>query len=326
MRGIFLLIILIVSCKNKETPSPETLVQLSDSIPYFDELLKKFPDSDSLHYNKGIYLIQNEQVDSGIIMLEKALELNPGHANYYLSLSDAYILAIESKKAEAIIDSAMDRFPNDVIVLLKKSRVQLILNKHLNAMATLDFIFSIDPQNAEANYIAGHVFYEQGDTGRAIKCYQKTVDLNPEYVEGWIQLGDIMMSMKNKRALDYYRNAIRLDSNNIETLHNYAYALQSLGNKNLAIEAYKKNIIKSPNYELSYYNLGLMYQEMDSCFQAIQYLDKAIELNKEEASSYYFRARCFIQSGRQVKAREDLKEALRIYPNYKEADELLKKI
>jgi tetratricopeptide (TPR) repeat protein len=322
---IILLGFLFIQCKNKNSDQA-TLIPLEDSIQYFNNFLSKNPNADSIWFQQGLYFLKHEQVDTGIMSLEKALQLNMQYLPYYLSLSDAYLLGIESRKAEEILDTAMILFPDNIELWLKKARLQLVLNKHLNALASLDYIFSLDPQNEDANYLAGHVFYEQGDTARAIRCYQKTVDLNPDYINAWIQLGDIMLALKNRRSIDYYRNAIRLDSNNIETLHNYAYALQSLNKIEEAKEQYKCNIAKEPNYELSYYNLGVIYQKSDSCNQAIEYLSKAILINEKEASSYYHRANCYLKLGSKIKAAEDLKQALRLVPEYKEAKELLGKL
>lgn len=319
---IISLTVLFIQCKKKSN-EPQDLIPLEDSLVYFQKVLNNNPNDDAIWFQQGLYFLKREKVDTGILTLEKALQLNKKNLQYYLSLSDAYLLAIESKKAEGILDSAMTLFPDNIDLWLKKARIELVLNKHMNALASLDYIFSLDPQNADANYLAGHVFYEQGDTGRAVRCYQKTVDLNPDYTSAWIQLGDIMLALNNRRSIDYYRNAIRLDSNNIETLHNYAYALQSLNKLDEAKLQYKYNILKEPNYELSYYNLGVIYQKSDSCNQSIEFLSKAIQLNDKEASSFYHRAQCFLKLGSKIKAAEDLKQALLIFPEYKEAKELM---
>ncbi|MEO6190852.1 MAG: tetratricopeptide repeat protein, partial [Saprospiraceae bacterium] len=105
-----------------------------------------------------------------------------------------------------------------------------------------------------------------------------------------------------------------------------AFALQNFNKLEEAIQQYKANISKRPDYELSYYNLGIIYQKKDSCLLALKYLDKAIELNNKEASSYYFRAKCKIKLNDKKSAREDLTMAIHIYPNYDEAKELLSKI
>lgn len=56
-------------------------------------------------------------------------------------------------------------------------------------MTVLDKLFVRDPQNSKAYLLAGQIFYEMGDTGRAVNAYQKAVDFNPDLREAWIRLG-----------------------------------------------------------------------------------------------------------------------------------------
>ena len=322
---IIFIISLFISCKNQNRKI-ENQVNNVDSLDYYSRLIEQNPNLDSAYYRRGILLVKQNKIDSGIADLEKAVKINHSKKDYCFSLSDSYLLNLDSKKAQTVLDSFLYYVPDNIPALLKKARLLLILKQHLSALAILDLVGQKDPENSEAYYLAGHIFYEQGDTGRAVKSYQKAVDLNPDFTEGWIQLGDIMTEIKNPLALKCYDNAIRLDSNNIETLHNKAFALQNFSKLEEAIQQYKANISKRPDFELSYYNLGIIYQKMDSCLLALKCLDKAIELNDQEASSYYFRAKCKIKLADVKSARDDLNKAIHLYADYKEAKSLLIKL
>ncbi|MEO6190610.1 MAG: tetratricopeptide repeat protein, partial [Saprospiraceae bacterium] len=276
------IISLLISCKNQSIKI-ENQVNNVDSLDYYNHLIDQNPNLDSAYYRRGILLIKQSKLDSGIADLEEAVKINHSKKEYCFSLSDSYLLNLNSKKAQTVLDSFLYYVPDNIPALIKKARLLLILKQHLSALAILDHVGQMDPENSEAYYLAGHIFYEQGDTGRAVKSYQRAVDLNPDFTEGWIQIGDIMTELKNPLALKYYNNAIRLDSNNIETLHNKAFALHNFNKLEEAIQQYKANISKRPDYELSYYNLGIIYQKKDSCLLALKYLDKAIELNDQEA-------------------------------------------
>ncbi|MEP7195082.1 MAG: tetratricopeptide repeat protein [Saprospiraceae bacterium] len=313
------------SCKNNVSNEHKD-ASISDTLTYYNNILISHPNEDSILYRKGIYLIQHNSLDSGLISLELAIKINKKTPSYFYSLSDAYLLALESKKAESILDTLNLYFPDHLPSLLKNARLKLILKKYSDALTIIDYVFLLDPNNVEANYLAGHIFYEQGDTGRAVKCYQKSVDLNPEYLEGWIQLGDIMTALRNPIAIKYYDNAIRLDSSNIETLHNRAYSIQLFGKKSEAIQAYKKNILQRPDFELSFYNLGIIYEEMDSFALAVDNLNHAILLNPKEPSSYYHRGLCKNKLGQNEESKSDLKQAIKLFPDYQKAILLLNKI
>jgi tetratricopeptide (TPR) repeat protein len=55
----------------------------------------------------------------------------------------------------------------------------------------------------------------------------------------------------------------------------------------LAIEYYQKAIDINPNYADAYLNMGVAYYEQKNYPQAIQYYQKAIEINSNNAQAYY---------------------------------------
>src|SRR6185436_13726466 len=146
-----------------------------------------------------------------------------------------------------------------------------------------------DPQNANAYYLAGHIFYEMGDTGRAMNSYQKAVDINPDLREAWIRLGDVLTELKNPKAISYYDNAIHMDTLDPETWHNKAYALNVLGKRDASLKLYKEICIRFPKYEPAFFNLGMLYKQMDSLSQAIEQFTISIQINPNEPTSYYQR-------------------------------------
>ena len=317
----------LIACKYDQKNIQSTnLSNDYDTLEVLNHRIFEHANSDSLYIDRAKYYFQNETFDSAIIDIRRAISLNPKQANYYFYLSDAYLMSYDSKKALAILDTAIAEFPDYIPVFLKKAKLQLILKSHMNAIATLDRVFILDPQNADGYYLAGHILSEMGDTGRAINSYQKAVDLNPDLREAWIQLGDVMTSLNNPLALRYYENAIRLDTSDIETMHNRAYALQKFGKLNEAIFEYKSNISNFPGYELSYYNLALLYSKSDSNDLAIKYFTNAINLNDQEPSSYYQRGRCYEKLSKKAEALVDYKKAIELDHNYSEAKKSLSRL
>ncbi|HRG33623.1 MAG: tetratricopeptide repeat protein [Saprospiraceae bacterium] len=313
------LLLVMFSCKVKNVADPNKSNSIDlNSILQVTQLIDQNPTSDSLYIKRAQLYLESQQIDSAISDAKKSIELNSKNPKYYYFLSDAYILALDSKNALTVMDSAILLFPDDLETLLKKTRLQLILKQYMNGLATLDRLFLLDPQNAYGYYLAGHIFYETGDTGRAINSYQKATDNDPELREAWIQLGDVMSIRKNPLSIRYYDNALKLDSNDIETLHNKAFALQSLDRQKEAIQQYLSNVKSFPEYELSYYNLGLYYQSLDSIDQAITYLTHSIRLNPNEPTTYYQRGKCYLTLKNKIKAKIDFEQALRINPDYVE--------
>jgi tetratricopeptide (TPR) repeat protein len=316
-------------CKNKTTSEVITANQSETELSEteINQMIISNPRQDSLYYRRAQFMITRESYDSAIADLQKAISFNSkGRPVYYQLLSDALLMNLESRDALNIIEEALEYFPDDEQTILKSAKIKLILKQHLAALTTLDKILSKDPENVPALYLAGHIFYEMGDKGRAVNSFQKAVDLNPEFREGWIMMGDVLTELKNDKAILYYDNAIHLDSSDVKTWHNKAYALSILGKKEESMNLFKQISIKFPDYEPAFFNLGMLYKERDSIPEAIEYFSKSIQLNSSEPTSYYQRGLCYLKTGDKVKAKADFTTAAALEPTFEEALNELKKL
>lgn len=301
--------------------------EIASELDYVSEQILKNPGIDSLYAWRADLLMGRESYDSAITDYLKALSIDSlKKPNYYFGLSQAYLMSVQSKMASDVLNKALEKFPEHIPTLLKVAEMKLVLKQYMPALAILDKVFQRDPQHVEAWYLSGHVFYEMGDTGRAVNAYQKSVDLNPEFRKAWIQLGDVLTGLNNERALDYYNNAIKLDSLDPQVYHSKAYALLSLGRRNAAIDLFKKLAVKFPSYEPGIYNLGLLYLESDSLNQAIEHFGICIQLKPSEPSSYYQRALAYIRKGHKELAKTDLQNALKLNPDFEEVKQELAKL
>jgi len=320
-----ILLFCVFACKNK-TQEVQTAISPTEDINALSLQIAQNPNSDSLYLLRAKLYMLNTQQDSAIADLRRAIFIQPKNATYYSLLSENLMLNNDSKNAIQIIDSGLLVLPNDIQLIQDKIRLQLILTQYMEAMATLDLLFLLDPQNAYGYYLAGHVFIESGDTGRAVNSYQKAVDFDPELTVAWIQLGDVLSHMKNPISIKYYDNAIKLNPEDIETRHNKAYALQNLGRIQDAILQYKENILVDSTYELSYYNLGILYKNIDSINESIQMLSKSILLNPEEAYTYYTRGECYLKINDKMAAKKDFEKALSLRPEENDFKKALEKL
>lgn len=321
----FVSIILLAACNSR--PENETTAQAAD--PYLEKLnqnIKDHPDLDSLYWIRGNYLMESKSSDLAIADFLKALSIDStGKPQYFVSLAEAYLMSSQSRLASSTLSEAMRIFPDHIPTLLKSAELHLILKQHMQALAVLDRLFARDPQNVEAWYLSGHVFYELGDTGKAVNSYQRSVDLDPHFFKGWKRMGDLLTELELAKAVDYYNNALRLDSTDPMLYHDKAFALKSFGREQEAFELFRIICEKFPSYEPGYYNMGLLLAERDSVEQAIEHFSICIRLEPTEPSSYIQRGKSLLRLKKNAEAKLDFETALKIDPDNIEAAEALKK-
>lgn len=306
-------LLFFVACNKTEQSKKTTSTSENSELERWNQLVAQHPNVDSLYFMRGLFYFNQEMYESAIEDFQMALKIDSTtQPNYYFYLSDSYLYNLQSRDASQILDRAMSLFPNHAETILRSARLRLVLKQYIPAMTVLDKLFVRDPQNSKAYLLAGQIFYEMGDTGRAVNAYQKAVDFNPELREGWIRLGELLCELGTIKCIPYFDNAIRMDSLDPEVYHKKAFCLAQLGKRDKAIESYKSNIIRFPAYEPSFFNLGLLYLEMDSLNLALEHFKISVQINPAEASSYYQRGIVYQKLKKTQEAKNDFVKALQL--------------
>ena len=116
-------------------------------------------------------------------------------------------------------------------------------------------------------------------------------------------------------ALDNAKKAIELDKNNLTALNLLGGLLNSQNSED-CIKFYQRGIdLNNQNY-LSCNGLGNFYLKTSQYEKAVKYYSKAIEINpKRSAKIYKNRAYLFEKQKMNLRAKEDLKNYLKLVPN-----------
>ncbi|MBK8489852.1 MAG: tetratricopeptide repeat protein [Saprospirales bacterium] len=297
------------------------------SISQLNLLLEKTPNDPELYYQRAKIYYDLDGYDEAIQDVQKALSFDSVNVNYLHLLADVYLDYYQSFRALKTMEKAAGLHPQHIPTLLKLSEFQLILKQPEQALKTLEKIRAIDPQNAEMFYMGGLVFEDQGETDKAIGSFQSAVEIDPELIEGWINLGKLWASKKEPIAIQFFDNALRVDSTNVVALHEKAYYLSNtLNDLEGALALYKKIIVSHPQYAEAYFNAGLLYLDMDSIDRATQQFDLNIKVDPTFPQAYYYRGLCAEMKGDAESAVKDYEAALNLAPDYDKAREALDKL
>ncbi len=323
-------LVLFSACGNgPKTPEPAEPAVMGGT-PQIQDITKKIgetPTNASLYATRGALWYENENYDEGIADLEKAIQIDSTKPEYYHVLADIYMDYYKSRQGLAVMEKAGLRFPDRTPTLLKLSEFQLIVKQDIQALATLQRIQQREPLNPEMFFMFGNVFSDMGKTDQAITAYQSAVENNPKLVDAWVKLANLLADKDSPAAGKYYDNAIKADSMDVSALHAKAYYLSNKKNDlKGAIELYRKINVVDPQYAEGYYNVGLIYLDMDSVQQAYKSFDLAVKVSPEFAEAYYHRGLAAEMKGDKVQALSDYENVLRFSPDFAGAKEGVKRL
>lgn len=323
----FMFSLFILSCDGKKpTGSDPSEEAAANSNPGIDVLSRKIaadPENAGLYAARAEIFYQNEGYDEAIRDMVKALELDSLHVGYHHLLADIYLDYFQSRMALTTLERAAALYPDQIPTLLKLCEFQLILKKHGESMRTIDRVLKIDPQNAEALFMFGMNFKELGDTIKSINSFQSAVEIDPDLVDAWINLGLLYAAINDPLADRYFSNALIVAPENIAALHAYAFYLQGQNDLEGAIELYQKINVADPQYEEAYFNSGLLHLDLDSIEQAFHQFDLAIKVSPLHIRAYYYRGLAAEMKGDSLQARSDYRQALKLAPGYESAQRAL---
>jgi tetratricopeptide (TPR) repeat protein len=123
-------------------------------------------------------------------------------------------------------------------------------------------MLELDDGNALIWANLGAVEQQSGDEKRALECFEKSVQINPQLAQTWTALG--LMLQKNGdtyRAISCFARAIHEEPEDARA-HNYlAIAAKGLGWTDAAEAELQRAIELKPDYGIAHFNMALMLLE-----------------------------------------------------------------
>lgn len=320
-----------LSCENNPKPQagPDPAEQLDPELAQLNQLLEKDPRNDSLLYRRAAVYFNLEGYDEALKDLGNAIRLDSLQPRYYHLTAEVlleYGRPNDSRRALDVLLTAARLFPEHTPTLLLLSKYQLIVQQHGDALATLDRILRREPQNPAAYFIAGRVALDMKDTARAINMLKKSVQFDAANGEAWQFLGRIYSNRNDPQAVQCFDNALRLDSTDLESREYKAVFYKKRGDFDKAFAVYRDIIVRNPDYSNAYFDMGIIYLELDSLQKAYDHFNISIKTDPLFVLAYYYRGLSAEMMGNREAALADYRQANKMSPDYPEAREALERL
>lgn len=229
------------------------------------------------------------------------------------------ILALENHKsgnfstAGDYYKKALDQNPSDHICLYYYGLLCFELKKIEDAIKLISKSIAINPL-PEAYLDLADIYNGNEDNKNAIKFYKKAIEFFPDDDSLLYNLGVSLIKEKAPdEAVNYLQEAYKITPDNEEVILALATALHNSGSVNESAKYYLEAIKLNPKIFSAYLNLGNLYltnslnmdveEETDETIQlkninkAIDYLTKAIVLNREDPAIHYHQGRLYLLNG-----------------------------
>ena len=124
-------------------------------------------------------------------------------AELYRHLASCYNGLGQSEQAMEMINAGLALDPGDANLILEKVNAYLKEGKGAEAVADLQKLHELDPENAQLLFVLGTIYGDENnkdvfDTEKAKQYYEQALAINPNYYDAIYNIGVLYTTMANK--------------------------------------------------------------------------------------------------------------------------------
>ena len=238
----------------------------------------------------------------------------------YNQILEVYPNNVEAKRSVEYISSIISTeevLPAQSYLLeLKKMLDQGRFQDVVARSKTLPSQLNNDP--LALNIIAA-AFKAIGNLDEAILRYKMALEVNPNFVEAYNNLGTTLMAKGDlSSAEDYLKIALEKRPDYSLAHNNLGLVLADSGKEREALDCYLAAIKVSPDFSSAHDNLGNLYSRMGHHKKAINHYKEAIRKDSYNASAQNNLGTLLKELGRNDEARRHYEHAISVAPDFAE--------
>lgn len=128
----------------------------------------------------------------------------------------------------------------------------------------------------------GAALQAQGLFSDAIRFYEKSLELKPDYAEAYFSLGSTFHAQAQlEKALSCYEKAVEFNPNYAEVYHNMGILFQEQDKLDEAITCYQRAIELKPDFPVALNAMGTALKYKGKLDEAISCFEKALQLRQD---------------------------------------------
>jgi tetratricopeptide (TPR) repeat protein len=272
-----------------------------DAIDVYKRALKVAPNTPGLILNLGLAYLKEENHAAAKPLFEQILSRNPSDARTRELLASTQVYTGEPGKALG----ALETLPSNPNVIYLTGLAHLKLGDREKAHHYLDELLPAAMSPAQAALLRGKAYYDQTLFDDAVREYRKARELDPSLPGVSLELARALISIRdNESAEAELRTLLKQQPRDAETLYLMGALLVLQGKEADAEPLLEVSRQARPDGWGAYFYLGRAKLQTGDGEAAVKLLERANELNRDDATVLYQLSRALKAVGRDADARK----------------------
>ena len=259
-------------------------------------------------------------IESALLALERAVEINPSLAESRMNLGNIYLRKGRVEDAMYEYRAALEINPDDAKAHFNLGNAYSERGWLGEAISEYNVSLKLDPNIIDTYKNLAKVYCKQEMFGQAITQLKRAIVLEPKDGSLYRQLGDVYSQRGDcEEAISQYKKALKLKRDLAGAHFGTAVCYNKLGKVDDEIRAYKMALAIEPNMVAALMNLGNTYFTKEKYDAAIEYYEKAVEIMPDDGTIYYNLGAAYTNKGDHKQAVAEYLSAVEIEPEMSDA-------
>lgn len=269
-------------------------------------------------------MLEATQFDEALAELQKAAIMGMDSALFHRDLGETYFGLAIYDKAVTEYNRAIDMDPTLEECYLSLARAYIQIGNYVESLKILQIASNLGVDELRINICVGDLKLAQGDYAAAAKFYEEALQLNNAYSEAHLKVAIAYYQLgKDDEAKKHLLRNVEAQPKMYQAYYYLGQIEFSKGNYTDAIRYYNLAIKYNPSYGEAYVALGGLYLKRGNPYQAVSQFTSAIEKCPNYAAPHIGLANAYVALDMKEASIAELRKALRMDPNNKDALDLL---
>ncbi len=288
-------------------------------------LLKQYPEAGTVQALNGALKLLQKDVAGARTAYERALTLNPTSIEALAGLTGVDLLQNRGPQARERVEGRLAADPNRVELLVLAAQVYGAQRDFPKAETSLRKAIQNDPASSRAYSMLAGVLLASGKLDAARAEFDQIGQRDPKNVAVQTMAAMIVHSQNHTAdAKKRYETIVSADPTAAVAANNLAWIYAEEGDKlDEALRLAQGAASRLPNSAEVQDTIGWIYYKKELPALAVPAFEKSIEAAPENASYHYHLALALSKSGDTQRARQAAEQAIKLKPDYAEAQRLL---
>lgn len=258
----------------------QQLNRYEEAEEFLQNYINQFPFSETAWFEMGQFYFNRKKHEKAIQSFDYLLAINSESAGVYANKAACYEALEQWQKAIEVYEEQL----------------------------------ALEYTKAFTYYKIGLCYRAQKKNIEALQAFQKSLREDPQFYLSMMEQSDIYLEMKSmKEALHFAKEAVALNSNNIEFQKKLAYLYIDSGKFEESLTCLKKIVEADPNRFYSWYAYTEVMMLVGEYEDAITVLEKAIKIH-DRAELYYQLGNAYFNLKDEKNGQIALQKALELDP------------